>query len=164
MDRVHFLDEQRRNRRRSLRFGVFAVFAVAVAAVPLCVLLAPLLLGGLLVVAHAVNLVAPLGAEQWATLREAIFVGPTLYKKLVGQDTVITWRALVGIYLAPPAVLMLLTWPFVYLLSRRAGAGVLVDTFISRAPETTRLVEQQTVNLVGEMALAANVPMPAVRV
>lgn len=164
VDRVHFLDEQRRNRRRSLRFGVFAVVAVAIAAVPLCVLIAPLLLGGLLVIAHIVNLVAPLGAEQWAMLREAIFVGPTIYRKLVGQDAVITWRALVGLYLAPPATFMLLAWPFVYLLSRRAGARVLVDMFISRSPDTTRLTEQQMVNVVGEMALAANVPPPAVRV
>jgi hypothetical protein len=32
MDRVHFLEAQRRNRRRSLRFMVFAVVAVALAA------------------------------------------------------------------------------------------------------------------------------------
>ena len=164
MDRVHFLDEQRRNRRRSVRFGVFAVVAVAIAAVPLCVLIAPLLFGGLLIVAHIVNLVSPLGAEQWTMLREAIFVGPTIYKKLVGQDTVITWRALIGLYLAPPAAFMLVAWPFVYLLSRRAGAGVLVDMFISRAPDPTRLAEQQMVNVVGEMALAANIPPPRVRV
>jgi len=164
VDRVHFLDEQRRNRRRSRRFGVFAVVAVVIAAVPLCVLIAPLLLGSLLVAAHIVNLVAPIGAEQWAMLREAIFVGPTIYRKHAGQDTLITWRALVGVYLVPPAAFMLLAWPFVYLVSRRAGAGVLRDLFISRAPDTTRLTEQQIVNVVGEIALAANVPTPAVRV
>ena len=164
VDRVHFLDEQRRNRRRSLRFAVFATVAVAAAAVPLCVLMAPLLLGGLLVIAHVVNLVTPLGDEQWAMLREAIFVGPTIYRKIVGQVTVITWRALASIYLAPPAILMLVAWPFVYLVSRRAGASVLVDMFISRAPDTTRLAEQQMVNVVGEMSLAANIPSPVVRV
>src|SRR5688572_29334372 len=56
LERVHFLDDQRRNRRRSRRFGVFAITAVAIAGLPLCVVIAPLLLGGLLVIAHVVDL------------------------------------------------------------------------------------------------------------
>src|SRR5688572_25949730 len=118
MERVHFLDAQRRNRRRSLRFGVFAIAAVAVAGLPLCALIAPLLLGGLLVVAQVVDLFAPLDGADWARLHDAIFVGPTIYRKLTGVETAVSWRALAIIYVVPGAVLMLATWPFVRLLSR----------------------------------------------
>ena len=91
---------------------MFAVTAVAIAGLPLCVVIAPLLLGGALVVAHLIDLVEPLGPEQWAALHDAVFVGPTLYRKLLGQQTAISWRALALIYVAPGAVLMLVTWPF----------------------------------------------------
>lgn len=161
---VHFLDAQRRNRRQSLRFGVFAVTAVAIAGLPLCVVIAPLLLGGALIIAHAVDLVAPLRPEEWAVLHDAIFVGPTLYKKLLGQETAITWRALALIYVLPGALLILVVWPFVRLLSRRAGVGSLLQRLDSRAPDPRRLVEQQMVNVVGEMAVAAGIRTPPVRV
>ena len=143
---------------------MFAVTAVAIAGLPLCVVIAPLLLGGALIIAHVVDLIAPLGAEEWAILHDAIFVGPTLYRKLVGQETAITWRALAIIYVAPGALLMLLTWPFVRLLSRRAGVGSLLRRLESRVPDSRQLNEQQMVNVVGEMAVAAGIRTPPVRV
>jgi len=164
MERVHFLDDQRRNRRRSLRFGVFAITAIAIAGLPLCVVIAPLLLGGVLVVAHVVDLFAPLDVRDWAMLHDAIFVGPTIYRKLNGVETAVSWRTLAIIYVAPGAVLMLVTWPFVRLLSRRAGVGSLLHRLQSRSPDPTRLAEQQMVNVVGEMSVAAGVPTPSVRI
>jgi len=68
------------------------------------------------------------------------------------------------IYIAPGAVLMLVAWPFVRLLSRRAGVGSLLHRLQSRDPDPTRLAEQQMVNVVLEMAVAAGVPAPRVRV
>jgi Zn-dependent protease with chaperone function len=163
-DRVHFLVEQRRNRRRSRRFGVFAVVAVALAGLPLCVIIAPLLVGGLLVVGSMVDIVAPLGAERWAMLHDAVFVIQTTWRKLLGDGAAISWRALALIYLAPGAVLMLVAWPFVRMLTRRAGAGSLLHALDSRAPDPTRITEQQTVNVVSEMAVAAGIRPPLVRV
>jgi len=162
--RVLFFDDQRRNRRRSLKFGVFAIVAVAIAGIPLCVLVAPLLLGAALVVAHVVDLVAPLDATEWAVLQDAIFVGPTMYRKVVGHETAVSWRALAIIYVAPSAGLMLVLWPFVRKLSRRAGVGSILHRLHSRAPDATRLAEQQMVNVVAEMAVAAGVPAPSLRV
>ena len=163
-ERVHFLEEQGRNRRRSLRFGLFAITSVAIAGVPLCVIIAPVLLGGVLIVAHLVELFMPLGATTWEMVHDAIFVGPTVYKKVRGLETAVSWRALAIIYIAPGAMLMLLTWPFVRRLSRRAGVGSLLHRLQSRPPDPTRLVEEQIVNVVGEMAVAAGMAPPAVRV
>ena len=111
-----------------------------------------------------VDLFAPLGEARWAVLHDAIFVGSTVYRKLVGQETAISWRGLALIYVAPTAGLMLLAWPFVRLLSRRAGVGSLLRRFPTREPSATRFAEQQTVNVVMEMAVAAGVPSPSVRV
>ena len=117
---------------------MFAITAVAIAGLPLCVVIAPLLLGGALIVAHVVDLFAPLGTENWAILHDAIFVGPTIYRKLLGHETAISWRAFGIIYIAPAAGLMVLAWPFVRLLSRRAGVGSILHRFHSRSPDPTR--------------------------
>jgi len=126
--------------------------------------IAPLLLGGVLVVAHAIDLIEPLGTAKWAALHDAVFVGPTLYRKLVGHETAISWRALAVLYMVPGAVLMLVTWPFVRLLSRSAGVGSLLRRLDSRPPDPRRLAEQQMVNVIGEMAVAAGVRAPSVGV
>ena len=73
---------------------MFAVVAVALAGFPLCVIIGPLLLAGILVVAHVVSLVAPLGADQWAALHDAVFVGQTIFRKVFGRETAISWQAL----------------------------------------------------------------------
>jgi hypothetical protein len=82
IDRVHFLDEQRRNRRRSLRFSVFAVVAVGLAGIPLCVLASPLLFGIVLVGAHVVDLIAPLSEAQWTRLHDVAFALPNVWAKI----------------------------------------------------------------------------------
>src|SRR4030095_1686671 len=114
--RIHFLEDQQRNRGRSRRFGVFAITAVAIAGLPLCVVIAPLLLGSLVLIASVVDLFSPLDVADWAVLHDVIFVGPTLYRKLFGHESAISWRALAVLYLAPGAMLMLLAWPFVRLI------------------------------------------------
>ena len=143
---------------------MFAATAVAVSGIPLCIVIAPLLLGALLIAAHLVDLLAPLGDAQWAVLHDAIFVGPTIYRKLTGQATAVSWRALALIYVVPGSVLVLVAWPFVRLLSRSVGAGSLLHRLQARPPDLTRVVEQQIVNVVAEMAVAAGVSPPAVRV
>ena len=143
---------------------MFAATAVAISGIPLCIVIAPMLLGTILIAAHVVDLFTPLGAEQWAALHDAIFVGPTVYRKLTGQPTAVSWRALTMIYIAPGALLVVVAWPFVRLLARRAGAGSLLHRLHSRLPYPSRMVEQQTVNVIAEMAVAAGVSPPAVRV
>ncbi len=127
-------------------------------------MIAPPLLGGVLVVAHLIDLIEPLGPAEWAALHDAVFVGPTLYRMLLGHETAISWRALAVLYMAPGALLMVVTWPFVRLLSRRAGVGSLLRRLDSRPPDPRRLAEQQMVNVVGEMAVAAGVRAPSVGV
>jgi Zn-dependent protease with chaperone function len=164
IDRIHFLDEQRRNRRRSLRFSVFAVVAVGLAGIPLCVLASPLLFGLVLIGAHVVDLIAPLSDAQWDRLHDVAFVLPTLWARIRGRPVDLPWSTLTMLYLAPGALFMLLTWPFIQLLSRTAGAGMMLRRLASRDPNRAVLPEQQLANVVQEMAIAAGVRPPAVRI
>jgi Zn-dependent protease with chaperone function len=164
IDRVHFLDEQRRNRRRSLRFMVFAVVAVGLAGIPLCVLVAPLLFGVVLVAAHLIDLVAPLGDSTWERLHDVAFAAPNLWARVRGRPVEVPWGALALLYVVPGALLMLVTWPFIALMSRRAGAGTLLRRLDSRHPDPSVLAERQLVNVAHEMAVAAGVRPPAVRI
>lgn len=85
IDRVHFLDEQRRNRRRSLRFSAFAVVAVGLAGIPLCVLVSPLLFGIALVGAHVLDLIAPLSDARWDRLHDVAFALPNVWTRIRGR-------------------------------------------------------------------------------
>src|SRR5688572_28909878 len=98
-DRVHFLDAQRRNRRRSLRFMVFAAVAVAIAGIPLCVLIAPLLFGVAIVAAHLIDLIIPLSGATWDRLHDVAFVLPNLWAWLRGRPADIPWDLLALLYL-----------------------------------------------------------------
>jgi Zn-dependent protease with chaperone function len=163
IDRVHFLDEQRRNRRRSLRFSIFAVIAVALSGIPLCVIVAPLLLGAVLVVAHVVDLLSPLSPQIWDTLHDVAFALPDVWAAIRGRPTDIDWRVLALVYATPGAVLMLLSWPFTQIISRRAGAGTMLQRLPSRELDLAVLAERQLNNVVDEMAIAAGIQPPAVR-
>jgi Zn-dependent protease with chaperone function len=68
------------------------------------------------------------------------------------------------LYLIPGALLMLLAWPFIALLTRRAGAGALLRRLHTREPDPSVLAERQLVNVAHEMAVAAGVRPPAVRI
>jgi Zn-dependent protease with chaperone function len=163
-ERRHFLDEQRRNRRRSRRFSVVGVIAVAVAGIPLGAVVSPLLLGSLLLAAYVADLVAPLPPEQWESLRRTALALPEIWNAVRGRPADVPWGTLAVLLLAPGSLLMLLAWPVVRRLSRAAGAGTILRRLPSREPDFAALAEQQLANVVQEMAVAAGVPVPAVRI
>lgn len=164
IDRIHFLDDQRRNRRRSKRFTVFAVVAVAVSGIPLCVIVAPLLLGILIVVMHVADLVAPFPTATWDRVRDVVFALPEVWSLIRGRPADVDWQAVAFIYAVPGAVLMLLTWPFILAISRRSGAGTMLNHLASRDLDPTVPRERQLANVVEEMAVAAGVQPPRVRI
>lgn len=137
---------------------------MAVSGIPLCVVVSPLLFAVVIVVAHLIDLVAPLGPEQWAALRRVAFVLPELWGALRGRPADVAWSTLALFLVAPGMLLMLVAWPFVRRLQRVAGAGTILRRIPSREPDSTVLREQQLANVVAEMAVAAGVPVPRVRI
>lgn len=55
LDRVHFLDEQQRNRRQSWRFSLLAFAGIVAPGLPLCFLVTPLLFALTLLAAHIIS-------------------------------------------------------------------------------------------------------------
>ena len=164
IDRVHFLDEQRRNRRRSLRFSFFAIVAVALSGIPLCALIAPLGIGLAVVGVHLLDLVVPVSPDIWHALDAVVHALPRVWNRVLGGPVEVPWAALAACYVVPGAVLMLVTWPFVLRLTRRAGAGMILRRLPSRPLDASRFAERQLQNVVEEMAVAAAVPPPSVRI
>jgi Zn-dependent protease with chaperone function len=68
------------------------------------------------------------------------------------------------IYVLPGATIMVMVWPFILALSRRAGAGTMLELLSSRAADVTIPSERQLCNVVEEMAIAAGVQPPNVRI
>jgi Zn-dependent protease with chaperone function len=164
IDRVHFLDEQRTNRRRSRRFVVFAIVAVALSGIPLCVIVAPLLIGVIIVAMHVADFAAPLSPAMWDRLHDVVFALPALWGFVRGRPVDANWASVAIIYIVPGAVLMLLSWPLMLALARRAGAGAIMHRLPSRDLELAVLHERQLANVTEEMAIAAGVRPPRVRV
>ena len=138
--------------------------AIAAAGLPLCVVISPLLLGGILLLAHLWDLVAPLPPGQWEDLRRTALALPEIWDAVRGRPADVPWGTLALLLLAPGSVLMLAAWPLVRRLSRAAGAGTILRQLPSREPDPAILAEQQLANVVQEMAVAAGVPVPAVRI
>ena len=164
IDRVHFLDEQRRNRRRSRRFVAFAVVAVAISGIPLCVLFAPLVFGIALVVMHIADMIAPVAPPAWEALRDIVHALPDLWSFVRGRPADVDWRMIAFVYVVPGSAVMLVVWPFILALSRRAGAGTMLELLSSRSADVNIPVERQLSNVVEEMAIAAGVQPPRVRI
>lgn len=163
-ERIHFLEEQRRNRRQSLRFSVFAVVAVALAGIPLCVLIAPLGLGLALVVVHLLDWLLPVSPVVWARLDQVVHALPAVWDRLLGRPVDLAFGLLAAVYVLPGAALMLLVWPFVLRLTRLAGTGTVLHRLPNRALDRSNFAERQLENVVHEMAVAAGVKPPAVRI
>lgn len=163
-ERIHFQEEQRRNRRQSLRFSVFAVVAVALAGIPLCVLIAPLGLGLALVVVHLLDWLLPVSPVVWARLDQVVHALPAVWDRLLGRPVDMSFGLLAAVYVLPGAALMLLVWPLVLRLTRLAGAGTVLHRLPNRVLDRSNFAERQLENVVHEMAVAAGVKPPAVRI
>jgi Zn-dependent protease with chaperone function len=78
----------------------------------------------------------------------------------IGRGYAVDW--LVGLFVFPGLVAMLLLWSVVRLTFRRTGVGGVLRRMNARPPRSGDLAEQRLANLVEEIAVAALVPPPRV--
>ena len=69
VDRVHFLDEQRRYRRATRRFTALATLAVLITGIPACIIVTPLVFTFVMTSGHIINAISPIPPETLETLR-----------------------------------------------------------------------------------------------
>lgn len=184
-DRVHFLDEQRRNRRQSWRFSLFAFAGLLITGLPLCFLVTPFLFGGALLVAHLINLVAPLDASAWIALKAMAFSLPIVFaivthqvdkmppatRDLIAQVapfitdphgnlTLPAVVFIVAMLVLPGALATLLGWLWLRMLFPTVGVAAALSRLHAREPNRNDFEEHQLANIVEEIAVAASVPPP----
>ena len=158
VDRESFLDAQRRHRRASWWFTLWSGMAILLTGIPLSAVLTPLVYMAAFLGVDVVNLVHPVG-----DVARGLGNGNSS-----SSSTPVHWTpALVAVVAAsliiPGAVVLLGAWLAVRRLFRHAGAGAGVLHLGARDPRTGDLEEHQLVNVVAEMAAAAGVPPPAVK-
>ena len=161
VDRVHFLDEQRRYRKASRRFSLLAFAAVLITGIPACIVVTPLVFTIVLVIGHTVNAVAP---EAWAWLREGARVVPAAADAIDsarGQAARVA-RAVsaIGVLVLPGALAIFAIWLANRRLLRHVAVGHELERTGTRPPNARDLEEQQLRNVVEEMAIAAGLAPP----
>jgi Zn-dependent protease with chaperone function len=160
--RIHFIEEQRRHRRTSKVSTALVVVVLAVSGIPLSVLISPVLVAGAAVPVYLADLVLDIPSEVTVWLDRAFHLLPAMWSAVRRPDVDMPWDWLIGLFVFPGIVAMVLLWALVRLTFRRTGVGGLLRRMQARAPRPGDLAEQRLVNLVEEVAVAAGVPPPRV--
>jgi Zn-dependent protease with chaperone function len=151
-DRETFFAAQARHRRASWKLMAVCTLAVILMGIPIAMVVSPLVLGAATLVSDLINLFTPApnvvaGIGQLADWLS----GPTDYP---------IFYAIIAL---PGVVLVLLGWAAVRRLLLRGGVGGVLLGLGARDPRADDLEEQQLANVLGEMAVAAGVPPPKLR-
>lgn len=159
---VHFLEEQRRHRRTSAVSAALVVVVLAVSGIPLSVIVSPLLVAAAAVPVYVADLVFDVPAAVTGWLDRVFNLLPTMWSAVRRSDVDMPWDWLVGLFVIPGLVAVLLLWAVVRLTFRRTGVGGALRRMKARPPRSGDLAEQRLANLVHEVAVAAAVPPPRV--
>jgi Zn-dependent protease with chaperone function len=150
-EREDFIAAQRRHRVAARGYAVLSGFAIALQGLPFGLVVSPLLIGVAVLVVDVINLVVPVPDPLAA-------VATTL----AGGDVTTAALAVPALLLPGSAWLVSLWWVIHRRVLRTGGASVL--QMIDARDPTDDLAERQWRNVVQEMAIAAALPAPAVKV
>ncbi len=166
VDRVSFFDEQRRNRRATWRLAAVSAGALFLVGVPLSFVLAPLIYAVALILVNTIHLFMPI-PEALKLLNSLGNLAFSLFEHLSGDSTATistaTLLPAIVVWLLPGVVVAALFWLGMFFLFRHSGIGAITIGLGARSPNTQDLEEQQLLNLVEEMALAAGVHPPGLK-
>ena len=163
--RVTFFEEQARYRRATWRWTLAAALAVALMGVPLSIVLTPLVYTMLMIVLRLLGSFVNVPAALWTRAETIAQRMPTLFAQweqgpIVWTDALTPAIALV----LPGSVALVLVWAFIrHRMAREPGARI-IAAVRAREPDTTDLEERQLQNILEEMALAAGMPVPMLRI
>ena len=158
-DRVLFDEMQARQRRAARRYAALGVLAVAIAGIPVSVVVTPLVFIFLLI-GFRVSAISGTAPAAAATLAHEITstVRAALQSVLASEWPAIDARTLTLLFL-PGAVVMIGLWFAVRFVVARAGTGGALAAS-AREPVAGDFEEYQLANVVGEMAIAGGTAAP----
>jgi Zn-dependent protease with chaperone function len=155
VQRESFFQAIARNRRAAFRVTLAGWLCGALFVTIFAVLTAPLLIGLLVLVVDLVNLLHP--------LPDLVALATPSVRALAHSRTNLPatrWAEILALLSVPGIILASLA---MLALRRALSRCITLDAAdCTRAPDQTRLAEQRLVNVVSEMALAAQIPEPEV--
>jgi hypothetical protein len=156
-ERESFFDAIACHRRASWRITAACVFAVAVLTVVVAALLSPLLICLIGLLADVINLIVPMPdvLGRFGRWIDPLFDEKTFTTALALKATAVASIPGLGVM-----AMIVLALNRVLKRSPLFDAGELPG----RAPTRAVLAEQRLLNVVEEMALAAGIPVPAIRI
>ena len=155
-DRTSFFAEQDRRRSQVWRLSALSLLLLLIAGLPLAMAVTPLIYAALAIVARVLDLLFPIPAELWETLR-APRIDPLLSGRPLADMAIA-----IALLFAPGIAVIALVWWRLRRGLERAGSAWMVDRLGGREPRRDELEEIQITNLAAEMAIAAGVPAPPV--
>jgi Zn-dependent protease with chaperone function len=158
-DRVLFDEMQARQRTAARRYAVLGVLAVALAGIPVSLVVTPLVFIFLLI-GFRVSAISGTAPPAAATLAHEITstVRAALQSVLASEWPAVDARTLTLLFL-PGAVVMVALWFAVRFVVARAGTGGALAAS-ARDPAAGDFEEYQLANVVGEMAIAGGTAAP----
>ncbi|NLT54166.1 MAG: M48 family metalloprotease [Actinomycetales bacterium] len=151
-DRESFFAAQRRHRRAARRYSAYATVVVLVQSVPMSVMMAPLLLGVMVLAVDVVNLAFPVpDPRTWvAAVADS-----------AGAPQAVQVALAVVVVIVPGVLVMALIWWVMRRFFLRSGLGGAVLTLPVRAPDPADPEEYQLLNVVAEIAVSAGIATPS---
>jgi len=158
--RESFFAAQRRHRFASWLFTILCALAMLLIGIPLSIAVTPLVLIIVCVGADLLNLLIPTPdlASQLLLSFEPLFRSDDSLRQVSASNVL----AVAMIFLLPGSFTMLLLWVQTRRLVLRAGTEGILHSLNARLPRSDDWEEQQLVNVVAEMALAAGLKPPRV--
>ena len=142
--------------------AALVVVVLAVSGIPLSVLISPILVAAAAVPVYLADLVFDVPEVVTGWLDRVFNLLPTMWSAVRRSDVDMPWDWLVGLFVFPGLVAIVLLWAVVRLTFRRTGVGGVLRRMKARPPRSGDLAEQRLANLVQEVAVAAAVPPPRV--
>jgi Zn-dependent protease with chaperone function len=155
--RESFFAAQRRHRRAAHALSALAAFAVVLVSVPLAAIVFPLLFG----IAAVLSMLVALGTGGASMLDRVIATGGHFAE---GDGAVLEAMVLGLIIVLPGALLILAIWVRSLRVLASLEPAQLVEIYGARLLHTGDLEERQLSNVVEELAIAAGIPPPTVRI
>ena len=157
VDRESFFAAQRRHRRAALLLTALAGFAVVLVSVPLAAILFPLLFFVAALLSMGAKLVTGLPSllDLFLGTGGHFAEGPNAVAQAIVMGLVIV---------LPGTLLMLWIWRRILLVLGSLETARFAELFGARLLQTSDFEEKQVSNIVEELAVAAGIPVPAVRI
>jgi len=160
-----FFAAQVRNRRASWRISTLCALAIAIAGIPLTLIITPLLYAAFMAGAALLNYFHPLSRAFWQhssnLARIASAAGDFLFNHKPADSRLLIIAAIA--FLGPGILLAIVVWAGVYAILKRGGVGGALIALGARAPNRAEQRELQLDDVVHEIALAARMdPLPRV--